>query len=481
MSSELKTRRRILRTVGGRLTVQGAAVTFAVCAFLCAGLYLGVSFSLQREVDNFLMGEVHEFVRTVNQYPDDVTGLERAIRDELGSRTQQDLAFRFFDDTGVVTATSEPDDGVGRLWRAPEDWSASPPHFEFCTLWPEGAAYPYRACSLLVTTADGQVGTAQASYRLNHTYQSLALFRRVCAAGLGLAVALALISGHLMARRSLRPIRALTETAERISALQLAERVATVGSGDELDQLAATINRMLDRIEQHVTQVQRFTADASHELRSPLAALRGSAEVALSGTPSAEELRRVIEEAIEHYDHLTRTAEALLLLARADAGHRILDCEPVRLDSAVADVVDLYTPLAQERQVELAFDPREEIELEADGSRMRQLVGNLVDNAVKFTGEGGRVTVSLACTNGVARLSVSDTGEGIPPEHVERVFDRFYRVDQARSARNRGAGLGLAICRTIAEAHGGSIAISSTPGAGTSVTVTLLLDARSAT
>jgi signal transduction histidine kinase len=131
--------------------------------------------------------------------------------------------------------------------------------------------------------------------------------------------------------------------------------------------------------------------------------------------------------------------------------------------------------LAQEREVDLSFDDREEVWVEADSARLRQLVGNLIDNAVKYTGDGGRVTVSLVCTNGMAKLNVTDTGQGIPGEHVARVFDRFYRVDRARSAQPGGAGLGLSICRMITEAYGGTISISSTPGEGTSVTAAIPL------
>ena len=476
MSSKTRSPRRVLRSVGSRLTFLGAGVTFAVCALLCIGLYVGVSFSLHREVDKFLEGEVHEFMRTANAHPNDDAGLEQAIRDELGSRTRHDLAFRLFDSNGALIVTSEDEDRVGPLWRPTKGWITATPHFEFRTLRPKGAPYPYRACSLLVTTADGRTATAQASYWLNHAYESLAMFRKVCVLGLGMAVLLAVVSGHLMARKSLRPIRALSQTAERINAMQLTERVPTVGSGDELDQLAATINRMLDRIERHVKQVQQFTADASHELRSPLAALRGSAEVALTRSRSAQELHKVVEDALEHYDRLTRVTEDLLLLARADAGHQVVRSEPVRFDLAIEDAIDLYAPLAQERDISLTFTDRVNIWCKGDTARLRQLVGNLIDNAVRYTDKGGCVAVSLACANGMANLTVTDTGKGIPADYLPRVFDRFYQVDQARSAHHRGTGLGLSICRMIAEAHGGKISISSSLGQGTSVTVVIPFD-----
>jgi heavy metal sensor kinase len=436
-------------------------------------LYLGVSYSLYREIDQFLEGEVHEFMQTVNRFPSDRAALEEAIRAELGSRTQRDLAFRLFDNDGELIVSSQADDQVAPLWAPPEDWSKTPPYFEFRTLWPDGAPYPCRTCSLRVTTVDGRSGTAQAGYSLQQVNESLAMFRRICALGLGLAVCLSLVSGHLMARKTLGPIRALTKTANRINAMQLAERVPTTGSGDELDQLAATLNRMLNRIEHHVVQMQQFTADASHELRSPLAALRGNAEVALTRSRPAEELREVIEDSLEHYDRLARITEDLLLLARADAGQQVVRCEPVRFDLAVKNAIDLYRPLAYERGINLTFANKVNVWCRGDATRLRQLVGNLIDNAIKYSDKDGSVTVALGCANGLAGLSITDTGQGIPPEHLPRIFDRFYRADQARSASRRGAGLGLSICKMIADAHGGEIRVSSTPGSGTTVAVAI--------
>jgi len=325
---------------------------------------------------------------------------------------------------------------------------------------------------------DGSSATAQASYVLDRMTLSLAFFRRMSVLALGIAAVLAAVAGRLMAGRSLRPVQTLTSTAEHISADHLEKRIPLTGTGDELDRLATTLNTMLDRIEHHVRRVQQFTADASHELRSPLAALRGSAEVALSQPRTNDELRRVLEDNIQHYDRLTHIAEDLLLLARADGGHDVVKWEWVRLDHAVANVVDLYTPLAQDRGIDLALEGRVEISLRADGARLRQLVGNLLDNAIKFSDAGGRISVSVTEGGGVAEITIADAGEGISAKHLPRVFDRFYRADQARSTTHGGAGLGLPICRVIAEAHGGTISISSEQGKGTTVTASIPVNAR---
>ena len=473
MCSGAKNRRSPFRSISAQLTLWGAGVTFVACALSCVVLYAGLHYSLQYEADSFLEGEVHEFMVTTNLHPDDDSGLEQAVRAELGSRSHHDLAFRLYTDTGRLLITSELNDPLAEAWRPPADWFQRPPHFRFETIHAPGQPFPYRTCSLRVTTADGRECTAQVSYLLDRVVTSLSMFRRVCAAALGLALVLSIASGRVVARRSLRPIQTLTETAQQIDGKHIAERVPLSGIGDELDLLSETINSMLDRIEHHVRQVRQFTADAAHELRTPLAALRGAAEVTLSCDRSADDLRQVVADSIEEYDRLARIAENLLLLARADAGQNILRRERVRFDAAVADVVDLYRPLAEEAGVDLTFSQRAEVWVEGDGGRLRQLVGNLIDNAIKYSSAGGDVVCSVHKTNGVAELKIIDDGPGIPPEQLPHVFDRFYRVDSARSRERGGAGLGLAICRTIANAHGGGITLENAPSKGATVIVSL--------
>jgi len=461
-------------TIGARLTLWGAAVTLFVCGSLCAVLYAGVFFSLRQGIDAFLEGEVREFMLTVNEHSNDDSMLEQVIRREMGVRTRHDLSFRLFDTKGRVFVSSEAGDSLAKIWSAPQGWYDKTHRPLFQTIHPPGEPYPYRTCSLLVTTSDGRRCTAQASYLLDRMTASLARFRKICVIVLAVAAAIALFVGRFLAYRSLKPIQALTAAANLIGAANLSERVPLAGTDDELDRLAGTLNEMLARIDQYVEQLRQFTADASHELRTPLAALRGSAELALSRTRSAEELRLVIEDSLERYDRLQRIAEDLLLLARLDAGENILHIERVQLDRAVEDIVDLYRPVAEDRGLELRQENAEAIWINGDGGRVRQLIGNLIDNAVKYTSSPGRVTVSLSRVNGVARLVVADTGRGIAPEDLPRIFDRFYRVDRSRSTnRADGTGLGLSICRSIAEAHHGSVELESTPARGTQVTVTL--------
>jgi heavy metal sensor kinase len=463
-----------VNTIGLRLTLWGAGATLAVCLLLCGILYAGLSYSLHHEVDGFLEGEIQEFAAILREHGDDYKAAEKSIRLELGGRSRGDLSFRLLDKDGHVLLCSSPEDRAGTLWMPPPAWNATQTKNFFHTVDSPGNPYPVRLCSQRLVGPDGQIRIAQAGYLLDRLSRSLATFRYICLIALLGAGAVAVLGGRLLANRSLRPIQAMSAKARRINAQNLEERIPEAHTGDELDQLAGTLNAMLDRIQRYVTRLQQFTADASHEFRSPLAALRGNAEVALTRNRSTEELRHVIEESIEQYDRLGRIADDLLLLAQADAGHFHLRRERMRLDQAIADVLDLYSPLAAECGIELTFAEQHETWLEGDASRLRQLVGNLIDNAIKYTQAPGRVTVSIGEAAGAAYVTVADTGAGIAPEHLTRVFDRFYRVDRSRSVKcGGGAGLGLAICRMIAETHGGRLELASTPGAGTTVTLTL--------
>jgi heavy metal sensor kinase len=450
------------------------ALALLVSLVVCATLYAGTYLSLHQEVDGFLEGEVAEFRAILSAHDGDAAAVEQQIRREIGSRTRGDLFFRLLDASGHVLASSSPEDALGTPWPVAQVGSTMDDPACFSTVAPQGAAHAVRACSLWVADPAAGRRIVQVGYRLDRVDKSLHSFLRACGIALIVATALAAAGATALARSSLRPIQRITSTARRIHASSLGERIALTGSGDELDGLAATLNEMFARIETQVRQMQQFAADASHELRTPLAALRGIAEVTLTQPRTPEQLRAVIEESIEHYDRLARIAEDLLLLARSDAGEDILRRETLRLDAAIADVMDLYEPLAGERGVTLRFDGCGPVTVEGDAGRLRQLIGNLVDNAIKYTAPAGTVQVSLELFKDMARIRVTDTGVGIPPADVPRVFDRFYRVGRTGAAvQPAGTGLGLAICRTITRAHGGEITLHSTAGEGTSVQVTL--------
>jgi heavy metal sensor kinase len=288
-----------------------------------------------------------------------------------------------------------------------------------------------------------------------------------------LALAGALGGGYWLARKALAPVDRMVATAREITANRLDRRLDVPQAEDELGRLASTLNDMIARLQRSFEEVRRFTADAAHELRTPLAAIRTEAEVALRSPRSPEQDGRVLENLLEEIERLTRLVSQLLFLCREDTGIGVGSFRPVRLDELVREVSDHMQVAAREKGVDFSVDLPAPSQVRGDPDRLRQLFFNLLDNSIKYTPPGGKVTVRSESPNGHARVIVTDTGVGIAAEHLPHVFDRFYRVDPSHSPQTDGTGLGLAICRSIAEAHGGRLEIDSELGEGTRVMLAL--------
>ncbi|MEK6289124.1 MAG: heavy metal sensor histidine kinase [Acidobacteriota bacterium] len=291
-----------------------------------------------------------------------------------------------------------------------------------------------------------------------------------------LALLLASLGGLWLASRALSPVDRLTRAAERIGRGNLSERVEEHRSQDEIGRLAATFNQMISRLEQTFERERRFTADASHELKTPLAVLRGDMEVALRRQRTPEEYQRVLESSLEEIARLTKLTEDLLTLARSDADQSVLEREHVELDQLAAEAREYIAPLAQSAGVSLSYEaPASAIVVEGDQKRLQQLLVNLLDNAIKYTPPGGSARLTLSREGSSAVIEVSDNGRGIPASALPHIFERFYRQTDPRDSRVTGFGLGLAISKWIADAHAGSIAVNSNEGQGSTFTVRLPL------
>jgi heavy metal sensor kinase len=288
-----------------------------------------------------------------------------------------------------------------------------------------------------------------------------------------LVLAATLGGGYVLARKALAPVDRMVATAAEITATRLDRRVDAPNAQDELGRLASTFNDMIARLQRSFEEVRRFTADAAHELRTPLSLMRTEAEVALRSPREPEPDGRVLENILEETDRLGRLVSQLLFLCREDAGLATGVRGLVRLDHVVREVADHMQVMAREKGLTLEIDDFMTCLVQGDADRLRQLFFNLLDNAIKYTPVGGAVTIEGSIINDRGHVIIADTGVGIPSEHLPYVFDRFYRVDPSRSRESEGAGLGLAICRAIAEAHGGQIQIESAVGKGTQVTLTL--------
>ena len=280
------------------------------------------------------------------------------------------------------------------------------------------------------------------------------------------------IGGYLLAGRALAPVSTVTDLAERIDPRDLGARLNLDLPNDELGRLARTFDDMLARIDDAFERQRRFTGDAAHELRTPLSLMRSQVDLALARPRSVAFYQDALQRLDGDIDRMSGLVSTLLTLARADAGQLALDRVPFDVADTVELVVEQYTPITAEASIALRSEPAT-APLVADEDLLVQVLVNLIDNALSHTPAGGVVTVGCGMGNDHIRLWVVDTGEGIAPEHQDRVFDRFYRVDAGRTRERGGTGLGLAICRAIVEALGGSISLASVPDRGTRVDVLL--------
>jgi two-component system, OmpR family, heavy metal sensor histidine kinase CusS len=453
-------------TLRARLTLWNTAVVLLMTAATLVSVWLGARAALYREADATLRGSVREVAMAVaDLYPDTDAVVDELQRKEAG-HAERGWFSQLLTDDGVT------------LWksgRCPEAVADYPPTAADRR---ENIVQvgPYRYVRLAVDVP----GRRPLHVRIGMSTEMLddnlgALMRLLIPIGLALSV-MTPLAGYWLAVRATRPVADILRTAERLRPTRLGDRLVVSSSGDELDRLSSTINRLLDQVADHVERQERFVADAAHELRGPLTAMQSALEVAVSQDRSPEENRETLVDVLEALRHLAKLANDLLLLAESSDASAPRLRERVDLAGVAALAVDMFAGAAEERGIELVLTTAERPRTEGDAARLRQVVGNLLDNALRFTPRGGRVAVELAAAGPDARLTVSDTGVGIPPADLERIFDRFAVADPARTrAADRCGGLGLAICKSLVEGCGGSIGIASQPGAGTTVTIRLPL------
>jgi heavy metal sensor kinase len=287
------------------------------------------------------------------------------------------------------------------------------------------------------------------------------------------AVVLGILGGWWLTRRAMAPVTALTGAVEKIHAQNLGEKIPRTNNGDELDRLTEVFNATLARLDDAFNRIREFTLHASHELKTPLTVLRGETETALRDEALSPAERERAASQLDELQRLTRIVDGLTLLAKADAGQVALNLETVRLDELVRDNFADLQILAEPHGIRVVLETCEEVSVRGDRHRLRQLLLNLADNAVKYNQPQGTVTMNLRRGGAMAMFSLANTGAGILPEILPRVFDRFFRGDAAHGNTVEGCGLGLSIAQWIVSAHGGKIEIASVPAQSTTVTLHL--------
>jgi heavy metal sensor kinase len=293
--------------------------------------------------------------------------------------------------------------------------------------------------------------------------------------GLPAALAATAVGGWWLARKALRPVERMTSKAGEIGIDRLHERIEQPRAQDEIGHLALTLNAMLDRLERGVDEKHRLITDASHELRTPLAAMRAELDVSLMGDDLSPAAHEVLESTREEVDRMSRIVANLLTLARADEGRLELLTTDVDLSEAIEAAVRPLRPLADAKRLRLDVNG-EHCRADADPQQLHQALTNFIENAIKFSEPGGAVSVSAWQRNGEVGVTVTDRGPGIPADARTHVFDRFYRADPARGREGSGSGLGLSICREVADAHGGRVWVESEEGKGSAFSLALPSD-----
>lgn len=288
-----------------------------------------------------------------------------------------------------------------------------------------------------------------------------------------IVVLLAFVGGLFLAKKSLSKVNQITEIARKISADRLSARIPSHDVDDELGRLIETFNGMIVRLDSSFEQMRQFSTDASHELRTPLTVLRTQLETALSTRMSPTEIKKIVARCLDEAIRMGSILENLSLLGRGDAGQASIKRERVRLDNLLEETYEESIILASQKSIEVKIENTANVMIWGDKQRLRQMILNLVDNAIKYSGEKTAITLSLSLSNGEASMVVKDQGIGIPRSETGRIFDRFYRVDRARSRTLGGSGLGLAIVKWIVDAHAGTISVKSAMSKGSEFTVLL--------
>jgi two-component system, OmpR family, sensor kinase len=297
------------------------------------------------------------------------------------------------------------------------------------------------------------------------------------ALGIPIVVAVAAAGGYLLARRALKPVEEIARKAEIITQHNLGERLPVARTGDELERLSTALNLMITRLDEAFRNSKRFVADASHELRTPLTVIQGELENLAADPQLPAELRDRVGSTLEEVERLGKIVQKLFALSRLDAGEAQQEWVRLDISALVAATSDQMLLLAEDRNIRVTRDTGDPVYVMGDRARLKQVVVNLIDNAVKYTPPGGAVQLIVCRDSTQGIIEVADTGVGIPPEAVPLVFERFFRVDRERSAADGGAGLGLAIVRSICVAHGGRVEVKSVVGKGSRFSVILPLSA----
>ena len=457
-------------SIGLRLTLWYLAV-FALAQFLFgAGMWLMLRQSLYSITDDALHDQI-----------DDLTHfIEAQKKDATVAKMQEEVSEAYI---------LEHSGDYLQIYGENGDWIYRSPAMAQFQVAPADPGSPYDASLLDLTVrnrpfrlltqrleANQHLYTVQTALPMDQAFHTLSLFRRYLLIFAPVLLLVAAGGGSWLGKKALSPVDLIILTAQRIGARNLSDRLEIPSTGDELQRLSETLNGMLARIESAFLRVTQFTADASHELRTPISLIRAESEIALRKSRSDRDYREALRHILMESERTTSLIEQLLTLARADSGRESLEMYPIDLRTTVEMGGNEWRPLIESRDLKFKVTiPDHPVAVLADSSAILRLIAILLDNALKYTAAPGEIHLDLEQNGQTALLAVRDTGIGIPDEHQARIFERFYRVDKARSRNLGGNGIGLSIAHWILQQHNGTIVVESQPGQGSCFIVSLPL------
>ena len=467
-----------LHSLAGRLTLWYCISTVLLVGITFGLLYAALSATFDYEIDDFLKNTTAMLKSILSERENSLEDLKKEVDSQLSSRRYARIFVRVLDSQGKVLVEAHhmsqdfPQETFKLTDEADEDRSGE-----------DRSARRGRQFRLLSTRVHALHDPAafyivQVAYDRKHETGILHRYRTSLWIALSATLIACSLVGYFIAHRGADSVQQITRAAGRVTSTTLDQRLPTEGLPTELYALAGTFNGMLDRLEDSFRRVSQFSGDIAHELRTPLNNLRGEMEVAMRRPRSTEEYRDVLGSALEECERLTRLVDRLLFIARTEDAETEIELETLNIARELSVVREFYDAAAADAQVELILAADGELSAELNRELFQSAIGNLVANALRHTGPKGTVRLEARRAADAVTISVTDTGCGIAPEHLPHVFDRFYRVDVARSTASGGVGLGLALVRSIATLHNARVEIRSEVGKGTCIT--LIFPARGA-
>src|SRR5262245_57125194 len=446
----------MLRSLRWRLTGWYVLLLTIILLIFSAGTYLAVEKVLRQNVDDALVQQatlIGQLIRVSDREPvlaGEVRLAGRSVSEYFTRLYRRDGSLVFEHNAVEQYAPEVPDEVSGALKGRKEITQVTAREGQMRIV-----TFP--------VLQDGQiVGALQVGVDMEDIARTMRTLLEVLLVMVPTMLLLASGGGWFLAHKALTPIDAITRTAQQISAEHLSGRIGHTGPNDEVGRLGQTFDAMLARLEAAFIRQRQFTADASHELRTPLTAIIGQLDVAIARERHPDEDGTTFRVLHTHAQRLARLVSDLLFLARTDAQFDVGAVEPIDLGVLIPAIVGQIEPLAAARQQKIVLAPLPALVVNGNEDRLIRIVLNLLDNAIRYTPQGGTISLSCMCVDGTIAIGVSDTGPGIAAEHVPRLFDRFYRIDRGRSRSQGGSGLGLAIAQSLAQVHGGRITVEST-------------------